>query len=278
MKHPKGGAAQICGHGVGHHGIEQALRTPHVQPPQCRTQRQPPEAGQQGKRQIGQHEQHHARCQYLVARQAVRQHARRVGRQRIGNAHDHQHQWRQHGWQARIDRPQHQKSLAEARQRHHHPNGNHPPVAAAQALHLGPAERHAPRLRGRHMRGLLDEDHQNSNRNECRQHRQPEDQLVVVGRPPHQQHRQQWAGKGANRIERLAQAIGGAPQLGRRDIGHQRIAWRAPYALADAVDKTRPHQPFQPGCQRKHRFGERPQAIANARQQLALAKPVADGA
>jgi hypothetical protein len=70
-------------------------------------------------------------------------------------------------------------------------------------------------------------------------HRHPEHQAKVILRRRHQRHRQQRPGKAAHRIQRLAQAIGRAANFRRRDVGDQRIARRAAYALADAVDKPR---------------------------------------
>ena len=60
----------------------------------------------------------------------------------------------------------------------------------------------------------------------------------------------------------------------RRQIGDQRVTRRAADPLADAVDKPRRDDPAQSGRERKDRFGEGREPVADRRQQLALAEPV----
>ena len=66
--------------------------------------------------------------------------------------------------------------------------------------------------------------------------------------------------------------------MGRGDIGHERIPWRAANAFANAVDETGGHHPPQRRGQRKYRFGEGREAISDGHDQLALAEPVRERA
>ena len=70
------------------------------------------------------------------------------------------------------------------------------------------------------------------------------------------------ARKRADRVERLAQAIGRAAQLRRRFVGDHRVARGAADALADPVDKAGAEHRQRALGQREQRLGQRGQAIA----------------
>ena len=61
----------------------------------------------------------------------------------------------------------------------------------------------------------------------------------VVRPQQHQAHGHQRPQEGADGVQRLAQPEGGATLLGRRNVGHQRIARRAANAFANAVEQAR---------------------------------------
>jgi hypothetical protein len=50
--------------------------------------------------------------------------------------------------------------------------------------------------------------------------------------------------------------------MGGRDVGDQRIAWGAAYALADAIDEAGGDDPAEIGGERKNRLGEGGKPIA----------------
>ncbi|SPO54382.1 200 kDa antigen p200, putative (fragment) [Pseudomonas sp. JV551A1] len=99
----------------------------------------------------------------------------------------------------------------------------------------------------------------------------------MARRQPHQHDRQQRPQECAHGIQRLAQAEGCTTQFSRRNVGHQRVARRPTNAFANPVDEACHGQPLQPGGHGEYRLGQRPQAVAQHREQLAFAQPVAEG-
>ncbi len=109
-------------------------------------------------------------------------------------------------------------------------------------------------------------------------HRHPEHRAEIVRPQQHQPDRQQRPEEGADRVQRLAQPERRAAYLRRRDVGEQRIARRAAYTLADAVAQARGEDHAHALCQREHRLGDRAQAVAEQRQDFALAEIIAQRA
>lgn len=102
--------------------------------------------------------------------------------------------------------------------------------------------------------GLLDRGQQKRDGKKGRNGGDPEDRLEVIHGQPHQADGKDWADKGTNRIERLAQAEAGAAQVGRRDVGNERIAWCAPYSFAHTIDETGGDQQFKDAASGKIGF------------------------
>ena len=71
----------------------------------------------------------------------------------------------------------------------------------------------------------------------------------IVGPQQHQTHCQERSEKGADGVERLAQAEGGAAYGRWREFGDQRNAWRSAHAFADAVNQARLDDQARPACQ-----------------------------
>ena len=121
--------------------------------------------------------------------------------------------------------------------------------------------------------GMHAEDNK-SDRDESRNHRDPEHGGKIVRKRRHEHDRQQRSDHRADGVDRLTQPIGAAAQIGRREIGYQRIARRAADALADAVDEACRCQPANTGGERKHRLGHCGKTIAECGEPLALAQIV----
>ena len=125
---------------------------------------------------------------------------------------------------------------------------------------------------------LLHGENDQRQRQEGRNHGEPEHRLEVVGCPPHQGDGEQGAYECADRVERLAEAEARAAQIGRREVRHECITGSATNALADPVDETRRHQPGDGRRQRKHRLGESRETVAGDCEPFALAEPVRERA
>ena len=113
-----------------------------------------------------------------------------------------------------------------------------------------------------------------SERQERRQHRNPEHRRKIVRRPPHQADRHERPDERTDGVERLPQAEARAAQADGCDIGDQCIARRAANALADAVDEARGNQPSDAGGKREQRFCQRGEPVAERGEQFAPAEPV----
>ena len=277
VEEAEGRAAQQRRRRVGHHRGQQTLRDAHVQAPQHHAceQRTPVRAA--GQHQIASDQHQQAEHQQPAVRHAVRQLAERVRRQRIDRAHQHHHQRHPCHRHAALLRTQHQESFAEARQREHPADADHPPVVRIQQAQLRARDRVAAHLAGS-RRGLAHADRQQQHRQHGGNHRDPEHRPEIVRPQQHQRHAEQRPEEGADRVERLAQAEGSAAHVGRRDVGHQRIAWRPADALADAVDQAgRDDQPDAAG-HREQRLAERAERVAEQCQPLAATEVVAQRA
>jgi hypothetical protein len=113
------------------------------------------------------------------------------------------------------------------------------------------------RWRGPRLLDAKDEDGDRKCRGDCRE---PEHGANVVVEEIHQADRQDGAERGADRVERLAQAEGGASHRGRRQVGDKSIARRAADSLADAVEEPgREHEP-DGVREREERLGRRREA------------------
>src|SRR5690606_18443496 len=155
-------------------------------------------------------------------------------------------------------------------------NSDNPPVAGTQAAEVFPMQRQFAGAGVGGQCGFAHKEHQDGDGYKSGQHGDPEDQLVVVGGPPHQADSQQGANKSTNGIQSLTQAVGGTSHFRRGHICDQGIAWRTAYAFADTVYKAGTNQPVQRVRQRENGFGQGCQAIANDCQQFALSKTIAD--
>ena len=221
---------------------------------------------------------------------AVGQLAKGVGRQRVHRVHRHQRQRHQRHRHARLLGAQHQKRLGEACQREQPAHQHHAGIGRAQATQVGAADRVAAADdtdggAGRSTFGfrrrpgwLFHAPGQQQYRAHGRDDGHPEHRSVVLLPEQHQCHGQQRAAEGPHRVERLAQSERRTALAGRSQIGHQGVARCAPNAFAHAVDQPcRDHHP-QPAGQRKQGLAERPQAVAQQRQTLAPAQPIAERA
>ena len=116
---------------------------------------------------------------------------------------------------------------------------------------------------------------QDPDADEARRRRKPEDEPEIIGETRHQRHRKERTGEGADTIERLAQAVGGASQAERSEVADQRVAGRAPDAFPDAVGEAGEKHPRRGRSHGEQRLGERAKAVPDHGQRLALAEPVA---
>ena len=66
----------------------------------------------------------------------------------------------------------------------------------------------------------------------------------IIRRQPHQADGEKRSKKGADRVERLAQAEACAAQMRWRDVGDEGVTRSAADALADTVDEARGDEPF----------------------------------
>jgi len=101
---------------------------------------------------------------------------------------------------------------------------------------------------------------------------------VIAGDEPEEAEREQWSDDGSGVIHRAMEAEDPAARRLVGEASQQRVARRAPDALADAIDKARRDDPAQPGRERKDRLGEGRQSITDGGQQLSLAEPVGERA
>ena len=205
--------------------------------------------------------------------------AGRIGKRRVDDVHDDHDQRHVAEREPDVLRAQDQERLAEARQGEDRRERDDEPVAPRQALRRrrrprrsrGPGAR--PRARARAPPTASSATARNAGTTATHS-----TALMSFASQHHEYHRQQRPEEGAHRVERLAQAVGGAAQLRRRDVGDQRVARRAADALADAIDEARREHPADRRGEREHRLGEGSQRVAEDDQRLALPEVVADRA
>jgi hypothetical protein len=89
----------------------------------------------------------------------------------------------------------------------------------------------------------------NRHRDQAGYYREPKDEAEIVIEKSHQPDSEQGAYEGTDRVERLPQTIGRAPQFGWRKIANQSVAWCSPNTFTDAVGKAGHQHP--PGCWRE---------------------------
>ena len=123
---------------------------------------------------------------------------------------------------------------------------------------------------------LFDTEGDEQHAHHSRHYRDPEHQAEVVTRCRHQCHGCKRPGESAHGVHRLAQPVGCAALFLRRDVGDQRIARCAAYALADAVEKARRKYRADSSGEREQWLGQRRQPIAQQHQRLATAEPVGE--
>jgi hypothetical protein len=100
----------------------------------------------------------------------------------------------------------------------------------------------------------------------------------MICRQPHEADGYEGSEKGADSVERLAQAEACAAQMGRGDIGDQGVARGAADAFTDAIDEACGDKPLHRSGQRKDWLGEGGETITQRCQQFAFAEPVAERA
>lgn len=124
------------------------------------------------------------------------------------------------------------------------------------------------------LRRFFNTKHEKCDRDSGRQRRPPKDSTHVTGQQEHQNNRSERTDKCANSVQRLSQSVCSTSNLRRRNIGDKCIAWSATDTFADAIDETGTENFKWSNCERKHRFGDCPESVANHREQLSLSEPV----
>ena len=146
-----------------------------------------------------------------------------IGACRIDEAHHRDDRRRPRQRQPGIARADDEEGFAEPRQREHRARGDDQPIGGAELADLlGHAAGPAPSLR---HGGLLYAKHKDSDRQHRGDHREPEHRADVVVEEIHQADCHGRAERGADRVERLAQAERRA-SLGR-PASNRRRAHRA---------------------------------------------------
>ena len=157
-------------------------------------------------------------------------------------------------------------------------DGHDPPIGGIKATELEPAQGHSNLPQPCGSLGFVDRNDYQGEGKERGDHCNPEHRYEVIAGQPHQENRQQRAGKCPNGIERLAKSEARSPNVVRANVRNERVSWCTTYSLADSIDEPRGNEPAHRRGQRKDRFRERSKAIAERRQELALAQPIAERA
>ena len=207
----------------------------------------------------------------------VGQFAKGIGACRVDQVHRHHHQRNECHGHAALLRTQHQECFAETRQCGNRSDGHDPPIGASKPGEIGALDG-VGAARTDVALGFAHAKRQERNRQHARNHRHPKHRAEIVGPKQHQADTQKRAGEGAHGVERLAQAKGRSPQMARRDVGNQRVAWRAAHAFAHPVEQPRRHDEAGSRGDGKQGLRRCAQGVAEYRQALALAKVVAQGA
>ena len=173
--------------------------------------------------EVGREKHQQAECEQLSVADAVRQLAERVGGGGVDEIHCRHHERHQGEGDAALARPEYQKGLAEPGQRERGPDAHHPPVGGAQAAEVLAAYRIPPSLGGP-RRGFGHADHEERHREQAGDHGDLEDGPEVVRPEEHQGDRHERAEERADRVEGLPQAEGGPAEVGRGEVGDERVA------------------------------------------------------
>jgi hypothetical protein len=128
----------------------------------------------------------------------------------------------------------------------------------------------APRAR-RSLRRKRDGEHGGDRRH-------GEDEPHAAAQRAQQEDAEQRPGEGADGVERLAQSVGGAAHRGGRHVGDEGVARSTPDALADPVEEARAEHLERGDREGEDGLRQRGEAVAQYREQLASAEPVAQRA
>lgn len=120
----------------------------------------------------------------------VGQFTERIGRAGVDQVHGDHHQRDQRQRRAALLRLQHQKRLAEARQREDGADAHHPPIAAPQQPQIGAGNR-VGSLVGYRGGRLFQAEEQQRDRQRRRDRRHPKDGAKIVVPQQHQANGQQ---------------------------------------------------------------------------------------
>ena len=205
---------------------------------------------------------------------AIGKNACGVRHQRVHDAHEHHHQGHPRERHANVLGAQHQEGFGKSSERHDGADPNDPPVSDGQSPDVGRRDVPFARLDVGSYRRLAHAEYQQQYGADRRQHREPEHRAKVIGEPQHRADRQHGSEHCTHRIQRLAQPIGGAAQVMRRNVGDERVTRRAADTLADAIDETREDDPSERRCQRKDWLGQGGKSVAEDREQLSPAQKI----
>ncbi|ABA53387.1 200 kDa antigen p200, putative [Burkholderia pseudomallei 1710b] len=279
IEHAERGAAQRGRRGLRDERGEHALRETHVQPPNGDAREQRRARRARAQQQIGRDQQQHAGRERRARAELVGHDADRIRGRRVRYAHHDHHGRDPCDVEPHLLRAQHEERLAEARERERGADQHDEPVATGKRAQRAPVQRRAERPRGGGRgRGLFDAEQDQRDRGERRHDREPQHRADVIGEREHQRDREQRPRERADGVHRLAQPEARAADLGRRDIGDERIARRAANALADAIEQPRGGDRRRPCRERKERLRQRGEPVAEQQQRLAPAQPIAERA
>ena len=112
------------------------------------------------------------------------------------------------------------------------------------------------------LRCIVDADRYQSQRDESRDHRDPEYEFEVVARRQHQPDGDERPEESTDCVERLPQPERCAAQVRGREIGNERIARCSAYAFADAIDEPGRNEPSDAAGEWKDGLGEGSEALS----------------
>ena len=244
-----------------------------MQAPQGDTDHHRGDGSAEGQHEIGDDEHDEAGDQQPDPANAVGKDAGRIGRERIDDAHHHHHHRHPGVGEPGGGGLEHEEGFREAGQHHGGAHRRHLPEGRAEG-------RRRAQVEARLLFALLavwrilDAEGEEGHGNECRNAGHPHDAPEIDQEHRHQNDGDEGACEGAHRVQRLAQAEGGAAQFRRRDVGHQRVTRGTADALAHPVNEARGEDRLDGGGQRKQRLDDRRQPVTQQRQPLAAAPAV----
>ena len=224
-------------------------------------------------------QQRRADGEHAPAVHAIREPARGIRRQRVRDVHDDEHGRHVAHAQADVGDLQDQERFAEAGEREQRGDEHEPPEARRRACRAMPraSGRGAPRCvfaRGGSRTNSTSTTTEASagttaSQNTVRNASAVAAISAIASSGP----------ANAPTVSSVCRKPNAAPRIGgRRQLGDQRVARRAANAFADAVEAARREHPAGGRREREQRLRERREPVAQDRQQLALAEPVADRA